>query len=71
MSCGCVVVPIVTGVIDTRTRNTFREGESHVMTPDGQVISLQDQCRQPEAVMGEKVTAFAESLFGEATWPIV
>ena len=35
---GCTV-PIVTGVIDTRTNKApFREGESHVLTPNGQVI---------------------------------
>ena len=34
---------IVTEVIDTRTgKAPFREGESHVYTPDGQVVSLQD-----------------------------
>ena len=39
---GCTV-PIVTGVIDTRTNKApYREGESHVLTPSGQVISLQD-----------------------------
>lgn len=69
---GCTV-PIVTGVIDSRTgKAPFREGESHVLTPDGQVISLQDLIvANPEAVMGEKVTAFATSLFGKVTWPIV
>ena len=69
---GCTV-PIVTGVIDTRTQKApFREGESHVLTPEGQVISLQDLIvANPEAVMGEKVTAFAKSLFGDPTWPIV
>ena len=69
----CCTVPIVTGVIDTRTNKApFREGESHVLTPSGQVISLQDLIRaNPEAVMGEKMTAFANSLFGEPTWPIV
>ena len=35
---GCTV-PIVTGVIDTAYwQGTFREGESHVFTPSGQVI---------------------------------
>ena len=69
---GCTV-PIVTGVIDTRTgKAPFREGESHVLTPDGQVISLQDLIlANPEAVMGEKTTAFSKSLYGEPTWPIV
>jgi hypothetical protein len=69
---GCTV-PIVTGVIDTRTgKAPFREGESHVLTRGGQVISLQDLiAANPHAVMGEKVTAFATSLFGKATWPIV
>ena len=69
---GCTV-PIVTGVIDTRTgKAPFREGESHVLTPGGQVIALQDLIvANPAAVMGEKVTAFAESMFGRATWPIV
>ena len=39
----CCTVPIVTGVIDTRTNKApFREGESHVLTPNGHVISLQD-----------------------------
>src|SRR6056300_1338543 len=66
----CCTVPIVTGVIDTRTNKApFREGESHVLTPDGQVISLQDLiAANPEVVMGEKVTAFSKALFGEATW---
>ena len=52
----CCTVPIVTGVIDTRTNKApFREGESHVLTPNGQVISLQDLIvANPEAVMGEK-----------------
>ncbi|MEC8473881.1 MAG: hypothetical protein VXZ38_04450 [Planctomycetota bacterium] len=69
----CCTVPIVTGVIDTTTNKApFREGESHVLTPDGQVISLQDLISaNPKMVMGEKITAFAESLFGKATWPIV
>ena len=69
---GCTV-PIVTGVIDSRTQKApFREGESHVLTPDGQVISLQDLiASNPNAVMGEKVTEFSKKLFGEATWPIV
>jgi hypothetical protein len=69
---GCTV-PIVTGVIDTRTQKApFREGESHVLTPDGQVISLQDLIvADPETVMGQKVTAFANAVFGKPTWPIV
>ena len=69
---GCTV-PIVTGVIDSRTQKApFREGESHVLTPNGQVISLQDLiASNPNAVMGEKVTEFSKALFGEATWPIV
>ena len=69
---GCTV-PIVTGVIDSRTQKApFREGESHVLTPNGQVISLQDLiASNPNAVMGEKVTEFSKSLFGKATWPIV
>jgi len=63
----------VTGVIDTRTgKAPFREGEAHVLTPDGQVISLQDLIlANSKAVMGEKVTAFAEELYGDPTWPIV
>ena len=28
-------------------------------------------CRSPEVVMGEKITAFSKTLFGEPTWPIV
>ena len=69
----CCTAPIVTGVIDTRTgKAPFREGEAHVLTPDGQVISLQDLIlANPKAVMGEKVTAFAEELYGDPTWPIV
>tara|TARA_B100002052_G_scaffold290555_1_gene309324 strand:+ start:301 stop:1614 length:1314 start_codon:yes stop_codon:yes gene_type:complete len=69
---GCTV-PIVTGVIDSRTQKApFREGESHVLTPNGQVISLQDLiASNPNAVMGEKVTEFSKTLFGEVTWPIV
>ena len=69
---GCTV-PIVTGVIDTRTgKPPFREGESHVLTPSGQVISLQDLIlAHPEAVMGEKITAFSKSLYGNPTWPIL
>ena len=69
---GCTV-PIVTGVIDARTQKApFREGESHVLTPDGQLISLQDLiAAKPDAIMGEKITALANSLFGKATWPIV
>jgi hypothetical protein len=69
----CCTVPIVTGVIDTRTQKApFREGEAHVLTPSGQVISLQDLIEaNPTAVMGAKVTAFAKSVFGRATWPIV
>ena len=39
----CCTAPIVTGVIDTRTgKAPFREGEAHVLTHEGQVISLQD-----------------------------
>jgi methylphosphotriester-DNA--protein-cysteine methyltransferase len=35
----CCTVPIVTGVIDTRTRKApFREGEAHVLTADGQFV---------------------------------
>ena len=69
----CCTVPIVTGVIDTRTKKApFREGEAHVLTPSGQVISLQDLIEaNPTAVMGAKVTALAQSLFGRVTWPIV
>jgi len=69
----CCTVPIVTGVIDSRTNKApFREGEAHVLTPDGQVISLQDLITtRPEAVMGEKITAFSKTMFGEPTWPIV
>ncbi len=69
---GCTV-PIVTGVIDTRTQKApFREGESHVLTADGQLISLQDLIvANPEAVMGEKITALSQSLLGKVTWPIV
>ncbi|MFA8017736.1 hypothetical protein [Bremerella cremea] len=69
----CCTVPIVTGVIDTRTNKApFREGEAHVLTPDGKVIALQDLITaNPEAVMGEKVTAFSKEMFGKATWPIV
>ncbi|MEC7903614.1 MAG: hypothetical protein VYE74_05420, partial [Verrucomicrobiota bacterium] len=69
----CCTVPIVTGVIDTRTNKApFREGESHVLTPNGQVISLQDLIvASPEAVIGEKMAAFSKSLFGNPTWPIV
>jgi len=69
---GCTV-PIVTGVIDSRTgKAPFRGGESHVLAPNGQVIALQDLiAANPEAVMGEKVTAFAKAMFGRATWPIV
>ncbi|HBP56135.1 MAG TPA: hypothetical protein DD687_09340, partial [Verrucomicrobiales bacterium] len=53
----CCTVPIVTGVIDTRTNKApFREGESHVLTPNGQFISLQDLIlANSKAVMGEKV----------------
>ena len=55
---GCTV-PIVTGVIDTRTNEApFREGESHVLTPKGSIISLQDLiAANPQTVMGDKVTA--------------
>ena len=69
----CCTVPIVTGVIDTRTgKAPFREGEAHVLTPKGQVISLQDLIvANPKAVMGEKIIAVSESLFSEITWPIV
>ncbi|MEW4454480.1 hypothetical protein AB1L30_17525 [Bremerella sp. JC817] len=69
----CCTVPIVTGVIDTRTNKApFREGEAHVLTADGKVIALQDLITaNPEAVMGEKVTAFSKEMFGKATWPIV
>ena len=66
-------VPIVTGVIDSRTgKAPYREGESHVLTPSGQVISLQDLIlSNPESVMGEKITAFSKALYGDPTWPIV
>ncbi len=69
----CCTAPIVTGVIDTRTKKApFREGEAHVLTANGQVISLQDLISaDPESVIGEKVTAFSKSLFGNPTWPIV
>ena len=69
---GCTV-PIVTGVVDTRTgRAPFREGESHVLTPSGQVIALQDLILgNPEAVMGEKITAISKLIYGDPTWPIV
>jgi hypothetical protein len=69
---GCTV-PIVTGVIDSRTgKAPFREGESHVLAPNGQVVALQDLiAANPEVVMGEKVTAFAKAMFGRPTWPIV
>ena len=69
---GCTV-PIVTGVVDTRTgKAPYREGESHVLSPSGQVISLQDLIlSSPESVMGEKITAFSKALYGDPTWPIV
>ena len=62
---GCTV-PIVTGVIDTRTgKAPYREGESHVLTPGGQVISLQDLiAASPETVMGEK----SHRLFEGVVW---
>ena len=54
----CCTVPIVTGVIDTRTKKApFREGEAHVLTANGQVISLQDLITaNPKAVIGDKIT---------------
>jgi hypothetical protein len=69
----CCTVPIVTGVIDTRTKKApFREGEAHVLTADGQVISLQDLISaNPKTVIGDKVTALSKQLFGNVTWPIV
>lgn len=69
----CCTVPIVTGVIDTRTKKApFREGEAHVLTADGQVISLQDLISSnPKTVIGDKVTALSKQLFGNITWPIV
>ena len=69
----CCTVPIVTGVIDTRTKKApFREGEAHVLTAEGQVIALQDLiAANPQAVLGDKVTAFSTELFGNPTWPIV
>lgn len=69
----CCTVPIVTGVIDTRTEKApFREGEAHVLTSDGQVISLQDLISaNPKAVLGDKVTALSQQLIGKVTWPIV
>ena len=69
----CCTVPIVTGVIDSRTgKAPFREGEAHVLTAEGQTISLQDLIvANPEAVMGEKTTELSKSLFGDVTWPIV
>ncbi len=69
----CCTVPIVTGVIDTRTKKApFREGEAHVLTADGQVISLQDLISaNPNVVIGDKVTAVSKQLFGTVTWPIV
>jgi hypothetical protein len=69
----CCTVPIVTGVIDTRTKKApFREGEAHVLAADGQVISLQDLITaDPNKVIGEKVTAFSKQMFGNPTWPIV
>jgi hypothetical protein len=69
----CCTVPIVTGVIDTRTNKApFREGEAHVLTADGQVISLQDLISaNPKSVIGDKVTALSKHLFGNVTWPIV
>ncbi len=46
--------------------------EAHVLTPNGQAISLQDLIvANPEAVMGEKVTAFSKSAVRRPTWPIV
>ncbi len=69
----CCTVPIVTGVIDTRTKKApFREGEAHVLTADGQVISLQDLISaNPKSVIGDKVTALSKQLLGKVTWPIV
>ena len=69
----CCTVPIVTGVIDTRTAKApFREGEAHVLASNGQVISLQDLITaNPKAVIGDKITAFSNELFGKPTWPIV
>ena len=69
----CCTVPIVTGVIDTRTNKApYREGEAHVLTADGQVISLQDLISaNPKTVIGDKLTALSKQLFGNVTWPIV
>lgn len=69
----CCTVPIKTGVIDTRTNKApFREGEAQVLTSDGKTISLQDLIvANPKAVIGDKITAFSQALFGFPTWPIV
>ena len=69
----CCTVPIVTGVIDTRTgKAPFREGEAQVLTAGGQIIALQELiAAKPTAVIGDKVAAFSKAMFGYPTWPIV
>ena len=63
---GCTV-PIETGVTDTRTQKCRSARASRMSLPEGQVISLQDLIVANSDVMGEKVTAFAKSLFGDPT----
>jgi hypothetical protein len=69
----CCTSPIVTGTIDASTGQApFREGEAHVITPDGHLVSLQELIEEdPASVIGPRVTEYSRRVFGKPTWPIV
>jgi hypothetical protein len=68
----CCTTPIVTGTIDTRTGQApFREGEAHVVTPEGMVALQELIDLAPSAIIGERHEKFTRGLFGRPTWGIV
>lgn len=70
---GCCTTPIVTGAIDKNTGETpFREGETHVLTTDYRVVSLQELIEEdPAIVIGRRHEDFTRRTFGKPTWGIV
>lgn len=70
---GCCTTAIVTGAVDAKTgQRPLREGEAHVLTPDGKLVALQELIESnPRMVIGKRHERFARDLFGKPTWGIV
>jgi hypothetical protein len=65
--------PIVTGTVDITTgRAPFREGEAHVYTADGTLVSFQELIEtNPRLIIGTPHEEFTRATFGKPTWGIV